>query len=127
MKKTLAIAVLLFAVGCAASARAPLAPRNPTAPVLVYTSASCGDACFALTNHLRSRGVAHMERDVNLMPGAADELARKLDEAGLTANRPPVLDFRGTILVGYDQMSVDALCDADHRAQSQLRTRAASR
>ncbi len=127
MKTLLTVSVVLFAVGCAATARGPLAPKNPTGPVLVYTSATCGEACFALTNHLRSRGVAHMERDVDLMPGARDELMQKLDEAGLTANQPPVLDFRGTILVGYDQLSIDQLCDADHRAQSQLRTRAASR
>jgi len=129
MSRTLALSILTvtFVLGCGAAARGPLAPRNPNSPVIVYTSASCGEACFAMTNHLRSRGIAHLERDVVGMPGAREEVQAKLDGAGLDAAGPPVLDFRGTIVVGYQPAAIDQLCDADARAQAQLRTRAASR
>ena len=80
-----------------------------------------------MTNHLRSRGISHLERDVERMPGAREEVMAKLRDAGLDAAGPPVLDFRGTIVVGYQPTAIDQLCDADSRAQTVLRTRAASR
>jgi hypothetical protein len=127
MHKLLSVSLVTLALGCGAAARGPLAPKNPNSPVIVYTSATCGQACFEMSNHLRSRGIAHLERDVNGMPGAREEVMRKLDQAGLEASSPPVLDFRGTIVVGYQPNAIDQLCDADARAQTQMRTRAASR
>lgn len=127
MKNLLTLSFLVLLAGCGATARGALEPKNPLDPVIVYTSADCGEACFAMTNHLRSRGIAHLERDVAGMPGAREEVMQKLDAAGLDAAGPPVLDFRGTMVVGYQPTAIDQLCDADARAQTQLRTRAAAR
>src|SRR5262245_61205796 len=71
MNRILAVTfVSALVLGCGATAQGPLAPKNPTSPVIVYTAQNCGEGCWAMLNHLRSRGVAHLERDVDRMPGA---------------------------------------------------------
>lgn len=75
---------------------------DASADVIVYGASWCG-ACHAVQAYLRSRGVAFVEKDIERDPGAQDEMMRKAQRAGLHPTGIPVIDFRGHILLGFDQ------------------------
>jgi hypothetical protein len=60
---------------------------------------------------MRSRHVDFVEKDVEKDPGASDEMLRKAHEKGLSPRGVPVIDFRGEIMLGFDQGRVQALID----------------
>jgi glutaredoxin len=117
------IASMLLLAGCATNGRSPASARDLDKPIIVYTTATC-DSCMRLTDHLRRRGVVHLEKDVAAMPGAREEVVEKLERAGRAGAGPPVMDFRGEIFVGYDPVKVDALVDEDDAARTRQRLRA---
>jgi len=98
---------------------APLEPREPPTPgtptqqlassdVVIYGADWCS-ACRAAARYLEQREVPFVERNVEREPGARDEMNRKARAAGFVPSGIPVIDFRGTILSGFDQRRIDRL------------------
>ena len=96
------------------------APTEATAgalgDVVIYGASWCS-ACRAAASHLRRRGVPFEEKDIERDPGARAEMQRKAQAAGVRPSGIPVIDFRGTILTGFDQRRIDRLIE-----QSRTRT-----
>lgn len=92
--------------------RALLGIETPAAAarVVLYTAPWCG-FCKKAAAHLRSRGVAFEERDVDADRRAAVELSRKLRQAGLSGGGIPVLDIAGTIVIGFKKERIDRLLE----------------
>jgi glutaredoxin len=70
----------------------------------------CG-ACKAAAKYLRSRDVPFVEKDIEKDRAAASEMQAKAQAAGKTPRGVPVIDFRGTILLGFDQQALSTLID----------------
>lgn len=85
------------------------APR-PAAAVILYSAPWCG-FCEKAARHLRERGVAFEQRDVDADRSAAVELSRKLRQAGLSGGGVPVLDIAGAIVVGFKKEEIDRLLE----------------
>jgi glutaredoxin len=95
----------------------PPGPQRPGSPpatkidrdrIILYGTAWCG-ACAKARAYLRQRGIAFDDKDIERDPAAAAELARKAARAGISPERVPVLDVRGTLLQGFDQRRLEAL------------------
>jgi glutaredoxin len=86
------------------------APADATKPVVIYMASWCG-ACKGAAAYLRQRGVEFTERDVERDPGAQAEMQQKAHAAGRTPRGVPVIDFRGTILLGFDKQRLAQLID----------------
>jgi glutaredoxin len=85
-------------------------PPPASARVVLYTAPWCG-FCKKAAAHLRSRGVAFEERDIDADRSAAVELSRKLRQAGLSGGGIPVLDIAGTIVIGFKKDKIDRLLE----------------
>jgi glutaredoxin len=81
-----------------------------SAGVVMYKASWCG-VCRSAAAYLRARHIDFVEKDVEKDPGASDEMLRKAREKGLTPRGVPVIDFRGEIMLGFDQARVQALID----------------
>lgn len=86
------------------------APAFSSARVVLYTAPWCG-FCKKAAAHLRSRGIAFEERDIDADRSAAVELSRKLRQAGLSGGGIPVLDIAGTIVIGFKKERIDRLLE----------------
>ncbi len=91
----------------------PLAPMaDGGAPVVtVYGTSWCG-ACKTARQYLAQRKIPFADKDVEKDPAAARELAEKAARMGVPADRVPILDVRGRLLVGFDRARVEALLGA---------------
>jgi glutaredoxin len=69
--------------------------------VIIYGTSWCG-ACKQAKEFLAGRRIPYIEKDVERDPRAAAELAAKAAQAGISADRVPIIDVRGRILVGFD-------------------------
>ena len=76
--------------------------------VVLYTTTWCG-FCKKAKAFLKKRGVAFVERDVEKDPGANEELAEKAARAGVRPGGVPVIDVRGTLVIGFDQAKLERL------------------
>lgn len=85
------------------------------ADIIIYGAEWCG-ACKSAASYLRGRGVAFVERDVEQDPGARAEMQRKAQAAGVRPSGIPVIDFRGTILTGFDRSAMERLLSQGARA-----------
>ena len=85
-------------------------PEEPTGDVTMYMASWCG-ACKAAAAYMRSRDVPFVEKDIERDAAAASEMRQKAQAAGKTPRGVPVIDFRGTLLMGYDQQSLATLID----------------
>jgi glutaredoxin len=103
-------ALLAEVRAAAAAAAAPPAapPGDPNADVIVYGASWCG-ACRQAEAYLRSRNVPFVIKDIEHDDGAQAEMVRKAQAQGLSPTGIPVIDFRGHILLGFDQGSIDRL------------------
>ncbi len=86
------------------------APSIAAGDVTVYMASWCG-ACKAATAYMRSRDVAFTEKDIEKDSTAAAEMQQKAQAAGKTPRGVPVIDFKGTIMLGYDQAALAQLID----------------
>lgn len=86
------------------------APAAPSGDVTLYMTSWCG-ACKAAAAYLRSRDVPFVEKDIERDASAAAEMQQKAQAAGKTPRGVPVIDFRGTLLLGYDQGALATLID----------------
>ncbi len=78
------------------------------ADVIIYGADWCG-ACRSTASFLRQRHVAFVEKNVERDPSALAEMQAKARRAGINPTGIPVIDFRGTMLTGFDPARLDAL------------------
>lgn len=71
--------------------------------VKVYSTPSC-PWCTVAKNYLKSKNVQFEEVDVSKNREAAMEMVQKSGQRGV-----PVLDINGSIIVGFDQATIDTL------------------
>lgn len=76
--------------------------------VIVYSTTWCG-YCRKAKAWLKKKGVDFTERDIEKDAGAADELARKAQAAGVKPGGVPVIDVKGTLVLGFDEARLDQL------------------
>jgi len=83
-------------------------PPLPKGAVVLYSAEWCG-FCQKTKAYFKRENIVFAERDVDKMPGASEELAEKLKKENIKAGGIPVSDWEGTIVVGYDTKTFDAL------------------
>ena len=86
------------------------AAGTPSEPVVVtlYGTAWCG-ACKSAREYLRSRKIPFADKDIERDAAAGRELAAKAARLGVKADRVPILDVRGRLLIGFDKARFEAL------------------
>jgi glutaredoxin len=77
-----------------------------TGDVIIYGASWCG-ACHEAEAFLRARGVAFVERDIERDPGAREAMQQAASAAGIPTTSIPIIDFRGTIIRGFDQAALE--------------------
>jgi glutaredoxin len=82
-------------------------PGGP-AVVTLYGTPWCG-ACKAARQYLVSKRIPFAYKDIENDPSAAAELQRKAARLGIPADRVPILDVRGRLMVGFDKTRLEAL------------------
>jgi glutaredoxin len=76
--------------------------------VILYGTPWCG-ACKAARQYLASKHIPFAYRDIENDPSAARELQAKASRLGIPADRVPIIDVRGRLLVGFDRTRLEAL------------------
>lgn len=76
--------------------------------VILYGTPWCG-ACKAARRYLAAKHIPFAYKDVENDRAAAAELQRKAATLGIPADRVPILDVRGRLLVGFDKTRLEAL------------------
>lgn len=71
--------------------------------IKIYSTTWCG-FCHAAKKYLDSLGVKYEDVDVEHDMQAAQEMVAKSHQMGV-----PVIDFDGTIIVGFDKPRIDML------------------
>ena len=94
------------AKGKGVAAVAALPP--PDGSVVVYSAVWCG-YCKKAKAWLDDKGIPYLERDVEKTAGAAAELQQKLAQAGVPGGGIPVIDWAGTMIVGFDVAAMERL------------------
>lgn len=87
-----------------------LLPPVPEGAVIVYSAEWCG-FCKKAKRWLADKDVPFVERDVEKQPGAAKELQAKLAEAGVRGGGVPVIDWEGTLVMGFDRDKLSRLLE----------------
>jgi glutaredoxin len=75
---------------------------DKTNPVIIYGAEWCG-FCHVAMQYLDKKSVAYEYRDVDSNRAWLEECVKKSGQTGI-----PVLDFDGTIVVGFDRPGIDA-------------------
>ena len=84
------------------------APPSQAAPqVIIYGAEWCGP-CHQAAAFLTQRGVPFVEKNIEEDREAAREMQGKLARAGMRGGSIPVLDVKGTVLVGFSAQAVDS-------------------
>ena len=94
------------AAGSDAGAGHALAGGPPV--VILYGTPWCG-ACKAARQYLISKHIPFAYKDIENDASAARELQQKASRLGIPADRVPILDVRGRLLVGFDRTRLEAL------------------
>ena len=71
--------------------------------VSIYSTPTC-TYCYRLKDYLRERGVKFVDYDVSRDERKAGEMLNKSRQTSV-----PVLDFNGTVVVGFDKSRIDRL------------------
>ena len=87
--------------------QAPMAPAPPGS-VVVYSATWCG-FCKKAKAWLKDHNVPYIERDVEKTPGAQAELDAKLKAANTAGGGIPVIDWSGSLVMGFDQRALEKL------------------
>ena len=74
----------------------------PEGTVVVYSAEWCG-YCKKAMRWMEERQIPYMERDIEKVPGAQQEMREKLTAAGVQGGGVPVIDWGGTLVMGFDQ------------------------
>lgn len=92
--------------GAEAPSADPVLARS--SEVIVYSTAWCG-YCRKAKAWLSKKGVAFTEKNIEKDPGAAAELAQKAAAQGVMPSGVPVIDVRGTLVLGFDERRLEEL------------------
>ena len=76
--------------------------------VILYGTPWCG-ACKAARQYLAAKRIPFAYKDIENDQSAARELQQKASRLGIPADRVPILDVRGRLLVGFDRARLEAL------------------
>jgi glutaredoxin len=76
--------------------------------VILYGTPWCG-ACKAARQYLSSKHIPFAYKDIENDPSAARELQQKASRLGIPADRVPILDVRGRLMVGFDKTRLEVL------------------
>lgn len=89
------------------------AVRSPagTARVVLYGTTWCG-ACRTARQYFVQNGIAFVDKDVEKDAAAAAELRDKATRLGVSADRVPVLDIGGRLLIGFDPARVQRMLES---------------
>ncbi len=93
--------------GQASRVAVPGAPPEDAVPleshdqIILYGTSWCG-ACRHARTYLTQNGIDFVEYDIEKDPRAAAELHRKARRAGIAADRVPIIDVWGRLMVGFD-------------------------
>jgi len=77
---------------------------SDTNPVVVYSTSWCG-FCKMAKDYLDSKGIAYVDKDIEADQAAYNELMGKIEGNYMGV---PVLDVKGTIILGFDRPKIDA-------------------
>jgi glutaredoxin len=83
--------------------------------VVIYKASWCS-VCRSAAKYLREQHVPFVEKDVEKDPAAQAEMLDKAHKKGLTPTGVPVIDFRGEIMLGFDQPRISQLIDRYSKA-----------
>lgn len=76
--------------------------------VILYGTPWCG-ACKTAKQYLSSRRIPYAYKDIENDPQAQRELSEKAAKLGVPADRVPILDVRGRLLIGFDKDRLEAM------------------
>jgi glutaredoxin len=85
-------------------------PPAPAGSVFVYSAEWCG-FCQKAKAWLSAENVPFVERDVEKQVGAAKELREKLLRASIQGGGVPVIDWEGTLVMGFDKRRLQVLLE----------------
>ena len=88
--------------------RPPRRPASGQAVVILYGTSWC-PACKSARQYLTERKIPFADKDIERDAGAARELREKAARLGVPADRIPILDVRGRLLIGFDKSRLEAL------------------
>lgn len=74
--------------------------------VIIYGASWCG-ACREAQAYLRARHIPFVEHDIEREPEARAQMQRRAAEAGIPTTSIPIIDFRGTMIRGFDPEALD--------------------
>lgn len=100
--------------GQASRVAVPGAPPQDAAPleahdkIILYGTSWCG-ACRQARTYLTRNGIDFVEYDIEKDPRAAAELQQKARAAGIAADRVPIIDIWGRLMVGFDPSRLTTL------------------
>ena len=95
-------AVLANRPGARTAAKEPAAKSNE---VIVYGTSWCA-FCKKARAFLKARGVPFIDKDVEKDKAAVEELTQKAMAARVRPDGVPVLDVKGTLILGYDEQAI---------------------
>jgi glutaredoxin len=87
-------------------AEAPEKPSDEPPIAILYRTSWCR-ACESARQYLVSNRIPFTSKDIEKDASAARELAQKASRFEISADRVPILDVRGRLLVGYDETRMD--------------------
>ncbi|MFO0678685.1 MAG: glutaredoxin family protein [Polyangiaceae bacterium] len=82
-------------------------PGSQRPAIIIYGASWCG-ACHEAAAYLKRKGIPFVEKDIELDADAGREMRAKLSKAGLRSGSIPVIDVRGTVMVGFSAERIEA-------------------
>jgi glutaredoxin len=95
-------------VATATVEKAEKAAAGGSSDVIIYGASWCG-ACKQAARYFSQKGVPFVEKDIEKQPGARDEMLEKAKAQGVSTGGIPVIDVKGTLLPGFNQMRIEQL------------------
>lgn len=77
-----------------------------TIEAIIYGASWC-EPCHIAARYFREHSIPFVEKDIERAPKAKAEMLRKCREAGVQVDGIPVIDFRGHILLGFDEEEIE--------------------
>lgn len=95
-------------VATVAAEKTEKAAAGGSSDVIVYGASWCG-ACKQAAQYFRQKGVPFTEKDIEKEPEARTEMMSKAKAQGVSTGGIPVIDVKGTLLPGFNQMRIEQL------------------
>jgi glutaredoxin len=76
--------------------------------VIVYETAWCG-VCKKVESYLKRKGIDYVAKDIEKDASAAAELQAKAAQQNVRTGSVPVIDVKGTLIVGFDRKRLESL------------------